>query len=171
MDKLGRYGVESSEEEDKYKSRDISAPLFRDGVEPVFWSSDASASGIGLVLFGKFYYLRAEDVPRCLGWSVRALKRSSDGIYVLELLGAVLPLFIASWDEDVKERIRGRSLFAWTDNKSVATTLSKGRSKEKIAGVIMRFAACVLNVLECDLWGLWTPREGNELADAISKLC
>jgi hypothetical protein len=144
------------------------------------WSSDASSTGIGVVIMDEWWTIKLVDIPALRpnsrrGWTRTSLHRASDGIFIWELIGALAPIFVAchgvdEGSQELRERLSQRILVAWTDNQAVAHAITSGRSRNKVAATLLRFASLALQSLNSILISLWCPREENQLADHLSKL-
>jgi hypothetical protein len=145
--------------------------------DAISWCSDASIRAIGLVLFNTAYIVRVHDLPKGKSGIRPPLDdehRTSDSINALELIGALLPLFMAfrgdGLGQTIRNRLKGAPLLAITDNAGVAAMINKGRSSSRICSRLLRYGAIALEHLNSRLVAQWTPREDNAVADLLSKL-
>jgi hypothetical protein len=160
-----------------HPGRDYLSHVARPSAEAISWCSDASIKAIGLVLFDEAYVLRVHTLPGGrfgVKPSLDSTGRMSDAINALELLGALLPLFLAcrgdEWGDNIAKRLANAPLLAITDNAGVAAMINKGRSSSRLCSRLLRFGAIALERLNSRLVAQWTPREDNAIADFLSKL-
>lgn len=159
----------------------------------VIWAGDASSSGIGVRFLQEAWFVAVDDLPPIDGWSAQEVHRSSDAIFVWELLGTLLPILLCPWGQisdssigvvdppfDKLQRgeggggllalLQNRLLISWTDNAAVTRAVSNGRCSNRPGNVLLRIAGLKLRALGSHLVSLWCSRDDNEDADSLSKL-
>jgi hypothetical protein len=154
--------------------KELSAPIFIKDRKHVTWASDASHHAIGLEFEGRKYFVDAKDLPPIGSWKYGDIPKDQKhrAVQLLELLGSLLPIFLATGNHRLRERLSHKLLLAWTDNASVAFTICKNRAKTPTRAILLRYAYSCLRALrlESTLLSFWVPRDHNERADFISKL-